>query len=50
MKRWPIIRHVRWAWHSFWFWRWFNYTGQYLGTCSNPADTRHLNAIREGRA
>ena len=50
MKRWPIIRHVRYYWLSYklhrWAYSWFS-VGIGLGY-PNPSDTDYLNRIWRG--
>lgn len=49
MKRWPIIRHVRWLWHSYHFNRhaahWMA-----LGYFPQQSDIDRLKAIKDGHA
>lgn len=52
MKRWPLIRHVRFWWHSYRVHRWAYMWGQAgvgLGW-PNPSDLRWLQDIWEGKA
>ena len=50
MKRLWGIRHIRWFWHSYWFWRWWDQVGCHAGAFPNTADTDHLIRIRRGEA
>lgn len=52
MKRWPIIRHIRWFWLRYRVERWAWYCGQMgLGLGHpNPSDIAYLNDIWAGRA
>jgi hypothetical protein len=50
MKRWPLIRHIRWLWLSRKFWLWWQATGKSLGAVPNERDLRYLDDVREGRA
>jgi hypothetical protein len=53
LKRWPIIRHVRYIWWTFWFYRWFNHfqrqTGRYWGIFPAQSDLDYLQAIWDGK-
>ncbi len=49
-KKWPIIRHVRFAVAK---WRWINWwhdMGRHLGAFPNPRDLNYLDAIWRGDA
>jgi hypothetical protein len=52
MKRWPLIRHVRYWWLAYrvhrWAWKW-GQLGVGLGV-PNEADQRWLDEIWEGKA
>ena len=50
MKRWPVIRHVRWIWYSYQLMRWWKQVGQYYWLYPNPEDLHFLKDVREGRA
>ena len=50
MKRWPLIRHVRWAWHAWRFSHWWETWGRYLGAVPNPQDLRYLEDVWDGHA
>lgn len=47
MHKWFGIRHVRWAWHSFWLARHAAFWAQY-GYYVNPSDVRALQMIWDG--
>lgn len=49
MKRWPIIRHVRWLNLSYGYWKWWHDIGHVLGAFPNPADMQYLQDVWEGR-
>lgn len=52
MSRWPIIRHIRWVFHSYLVRRWARHwaeVGIGLGV-PNDADLAHLGKIRKGEA
>ena len=52
MKRWPIIRHIRWLILNHRAHQWARHWGKLgvgLGT-PNPADLEYLKAIWEGHA
>lgn len=49
MKRWPIIRHIRWAWHVWRFNRWAR-LWMSLGYVPNESDLDHLDRIWRGEA
>lgn len=48
-KRLPIVRHLRYAWHSYRFWRWWNDWGHRFGAFPNEADINYLEDIWYGR-
>jgi hypothetical protein len=51
IKRWPLIRHVRYFYHAWRLYRWaraWNSIG--IGIGPNPADIDHLEAIWRGKA
>ncbi len=52
MKRWPIIRHVRWAYLDWRVHSWAREWGRLgIGTgIPNSADLDHLQAIWDGKA
>lgn len=50
VKRWPIIRHVRWFFLAWGFERWWQDYGRHLGAVPNQSDLRFLEAVWEGRA
>lgn len=46
VKRWLGIRHLRYLWHSWCFYRWWRYA-----KCqSTDADLKYLDDVWEGRA
>lgn len=52
MKRWPIIRHIRWVYLSYRVHQWARACGRMglgLGV-PHDSDLRHLQAIWDGRA
>lgn len=50
MKRWPIIRHLRWLYHYYGFYTWWHQVGQHLGAFPSPYDLQFLDDIWEGKA
>lgn len=50
MKRWFLIRHIRWLWLSYRLERWWNQVGHLLGAVRNPADLQYLDDVWRGRA
>ncbi len=50
MKRWPIIRHVRWFYLNWRFVCWWNGLGRHLGAVPNDADLEYLDRVWEGEA
>lgn len=50
MKRWPVIRHIRWAWHSYRFCRWWEQVGSHYWLVVNDNDIKTLNKIWRGEA
>ena len=51
MKRLPIIRHIRYFWHSFWLCRWLDYCRRHgLGFFAQQSDLDFLQDVWEGRA
>lgn len=50
MKRWPVIRHIRWLWLSYRFERWWSEVGHLLGAVRNPSDLKFLDDVWSGRA
>lgn len=50
MKRWPIVRHVRYLWMVWRFWRWWTTFGHLIAAVPNEADLKFLEAVWEGRA
>lgn len=51
MKRWPIIRHVRYLWHAYWLDRWVRMWAQSgIGVGPAESDLRHLERIWRGEA
>ena len=49
MKRWPIIRHIRFFYLRWRFNVWWAAYGQYLGAAPNESDLEHLQKVWEGR-
>lgn len=52
MMRWPVIRHMRWLYHSYQISRWLH-MWQQIGIGfggMNEGDRRHLRAIWDGKA
>jgi hypothetical protein len=49
LKRLPIIRHLRWYWHTQKFLRWWYGIGSYFWICPNPADLDFLDDIWKGK-
>lgn len=50
MKRWPIIRHVRYFYLRTRFNIWWNTIGHVLGAFPNPSDIEFLEAVWKGDA
>lgn len=50
MKRWPIIRHVRWLYHYWILWRWWKFFGRHFWLTPNLRDLEHLDQIWRGDA
>lgn len=50
MKRWPIIRHVRWAWLTLRFSWWWSGIAPIFPGGPNPADIAYLKAVWRGEA
>lgn len=51
LKRLPIIRHVRYFWHAFWFSRFLRQCQRSgLGWFPQESDVQHLQDIWDGRA
>ena len=52
MKRLPIIRHIRWMWHSYWCYRYaqeWQSAGIGIGG-PNESDLKRLQDICDGKA
>jgi hypothetical protein len=49
MKRWPIIRHVRYFYLSWCFWRWWRNFGGLLGAVPNERDLNYLESVWKGK-
>jgi hypothetical protein len=47
MKRWGI-RHIRYFWNAFWFWRWWQGFGRHFWLIPNQADLDYLDSIWRG--
>lgn len=50
MKRWPVIRHIRYWVLSIKFALWWGRAGRHLGAFPNPNDIEYLNAVWRGKA
>lgn len=50
MKRWPIVRHVRYLWLSWCFWRWWKHIGSHIAAVPNQSDFEYLADVWNGRA
>ena len=50
MKRWPLIRHVRFFWAAWRLARWWKTVGSHYWLAPNPLDERYLEAIWKGKA
>ena len=48
MKQFWGVRHLRYAWHSFWFWRWWYIFGQHFWVAPNESDLNYLDRIWRG--
>jgi hypothetical protein len=48
MKRWPVIRHIRWMVLHSRFQKWWFSEGCYLGDVPNEADMDYLERIWKG--
>ena len=50
MKRWPLIRHVRWLVLAYAFAAWWAEIGQDLWLAPNASDLQFLDDVWKGRA
>jgi hypothetical protein len=50
LRTWPLVRHVRYCWLAYGFWRWWSRVGRHLWLTPNEADWRYLNDVWRGRA
>ena len=50
MKRWPFIRHVRYAFHLWQFNRWWDHVGRSYWLAPNTFDEQYLEDIWQGKA
>lgn len=48
MRRWPIIRHIRYWWLSRQFCRWWLEVGQYHWLAPNQLDLEYLDRVWRG--
>lgn len=48
MRRWPIIRHVRWFYLNVRFNLWWNSLPPALFICPNPSDLEYLDKVWRG--
>jgi hypothetical protein len=49
MKRWPLIRHLRYVWLAYCFNRWWYTIGRHIWLAPNAADERYLDDVWYGR-
>lgn len=49
MKRWPIIRHIRWFLEMLSYRAWWNEVGREHWLAPSPRDVEYLKDIWEGR-
>lgn len=50
MSRWPVIRHVRYAYLSWRFRGWWQNIGRHLGAVPNESDIKYLENVWKGKA
>jgi hypothetical protein len=50
IKRWYVVRHVRWIWHSALFELWWWQIGQHIWIVPNQADFDYLERVWRGEA
>jgi hypothetical protein len=50
IERLPLIRHARYYWLSFQFWRWWGALGRHLGAVPNEQDLKYLRDVWNGKA
>lgn len=50
MRRWPLIRHLRWLWLAWGLARWWHDVGKYYWVDISPADVAYLDAVWKGEA
>jgi len=50
VKRWPIIRHIRWLVYALQFDRWWESVGRHHWLAPNQADLRYLRDVWQGKA
>ena len=50
IKRWPIIRHLRWLLLSIEFQMWWRDAGRFYGSVPNQADIEYLDKVWRGDA
>ena len=48
IKRWPIIRHLRWLWYSWQLARWMQFWSRAGLTLPNIHDLEYLNRVWRG--
>jgi hypothetical protein len=49
MKRWPIIRHIRWLYYNHQLLHWWKHYGQHFWLTPNDADFEFLNDVWNGK-
>jgi len=50
VKRWPIIRHIRWLYLQARFLHWWNTVGRHFGAVMNESDLDYLEKVWRGDA
>ena len=50
MKRWPVMRHVRWLWLDLCLFWWWDTVGKHYWVGPNPKDIQFLDEVWKGKA
>ena len=50
ISRLPLIRHVRYYYLAFQYWRWWDRFGRFFGAVPNEADMMYLHKVWKGEA
>ena len=48
MKRWPLVRHIRYYWLLYRYNRWWVQVGQWYWLSMNPSDEAYLADVWKG--